>query len=63
MGDMLKKFKINKEIRGKELVVTVSGEKEDIEKLNRKLDAMQVLAEDCCSSEGCGHSDEKGCCN
>lgn len=52
-----KKFKISKENKGDKLVITFAGSKQDVEKLDKKIDAFHVLTEDCCV-------DEKGeaCC-
>ena len=46
-----KKFKIIKENKGDKLVITFSGSKQDVEKMDKKIDAFQVLTEDCCSDE------------
>lgn len=47
-----KKFKITKENQGDKLVVTLVGTKDDIEKLDKKIAAFHVLAEDCCGDKG-----------
>jgi len=55
LKDFHKKFKITKENNGDKLVITFAGSKEDVEKMDKKIDAFHVLAEDCC----CGGED---CC-
>lgn len=47
-----KKFKITKENKGDKLLVTLAGSKEDVAKLDKKIDAFHVLMEDCCDEEG-----------
>jgi len=43
-----KKFKFSKENKGDKLVLTFSGSKQDVDKMDRKIDAFHVLTEDCC---------------
>jgi hypothetical protein len=45
-------FEISKENKGDKLIVTFSGDKNDIKKLEKKLDAFQTLTGDCCK-DGC----------
>jgi hypothetical protein len=52
------KFKISKENQGDKLVITFAGSKQDVEKMDKKIDALKVLTEDCCHDE---HGD-KCCC-
>ncbi len=47
------KFKISKELKGDKLTVTFSGKKNDVAKLDRKIDAMHVMMEDCCEEGSC----------
>lgn len=57
LKEFQKKFKITKENQGDKLVITFAGSKADVDKMDKKIDAFRVLAEDCCC-------DEKGdsCC-
>jgi hypothetical protein len=58
LKEFLVKFKINKENKGDKLVITFSGSKQDVEKMDKKIDAFHVLTEDCCCDEKSGNS----CC-
>ena len=61
--ELHKSFKVSKENQGEKLVITLSGSKEEISKLDKKIDAISTLTEDCCCSKGHGHDEEKqGCC-
>jgi len=51
----LKDFKLKIENKGEELVITASGSKEAVAKLEKKLNAIHELCGDCCCEEG-------GCC-
>lgn len=50
-----KKFKFFKENKGDKLVITFSGSKEDVDKMDKKIDAFHVLTEGCCE-EGEDHN-------
>lgn len=47
------KFKISKVNEGDKLTITFAGDKNDIEKLEKKMDAFETLASDCCGDKGC----------
>ncbi len=49
----LKDFKISKEIKGDKLIITFSGKEKDLIKLDKKIDAIHTIAEDCCVEGGC----------
>lgn len=48
LKNLCDKFKIDKKNQGDSLTITFSGAKEDIAMLDKKLDALHVLTEDCC---------------
>jgi hypothetical protein len=56
MKKMHEQFDIKKENKGDKLVITFSGKKDDVDKLDKKIDAMHVLFGDCCNGE------ESDCC-
>ena len=51
------KFKFSKENQGDKLVITLTGDKKDVETLDKKIDAAHVLMGDCCTDK-----DGKNCC-
>jgi len=51
------KFTISKENKGDKLIVTFAGDKMDIEKLDKKIDAAHTLMSDCCED-----TNAKSCC-
>ena len=51
LKDFHKKFKITKENKGDKLIIIFSGSKEDVAKMDKKIDAFCVLADDCCDGE------------
>jgi len=51
LKDCLKKFKISKENKGDKLVITFAGAKEDVEKMDKKIDAFHVLMDGCCDDK------------
>ena len=52
-----KKFKISKENKGDKLIITFAGSKQDVDKMDKKIDALKVLTED-----GCNDESGDGCC-
>ncbi|MDD4412537.1 MAG: hypothetical protein PHR00_02735 [Patescibacteria group bacterium] len=51
------KFKISKENLGDKLVITFTGDKKNVEILDKKIDAAHTLMEGCCEN-----TNGKSCC-
>lgn len=54
----LKELKMTIENKGEELVITAKGSKETVSKLEKKLEAIKELGDDCC----CCNDDKENCC-
>lgn len=56
LKEFFKKFKVSKENKGDKLLITLAGAKEDVAKLDKKIDVFHILAEGCCEGG------DKDCC-
>lgn len=60
---MHEKFTISKEMKDGQLVISIKGDKNDLEKLDKKLGALQTLTEGCCEgNDVCCEDGKDNCC-